>query len=275
MGKIGIALAGGGARGAYQIGAWKALQEFGYDKLVSCYSGASVGSLNAVMFAMGDYKAAETVWLSLDKDTLFTMEKNIYKRVLKEKLNFFNKGIYDTKRLEEMMDETIDYDKVRGHDVFVATTYLGEKRTHFYDLVRTNYEHYFAKDKNMIKYTNLKELDDAHIKSTVLASCAIPVAFKPITIDADTFYDGGILDNTPIQPLKDAGCDKILVIDLFRMNFKKYFEEPDDKVYYINPKKSLRGILDFDPVKIRRRFELGYVDMIKFIEDNPDFFKEN
>ena len=274
MGKIGLALAGGGARGAYQIGAWKALKEFGYDKQIDCFSGASVGSLNACLFAMGDYDKAKQIWLSLEKDTLFHIEKNIYKRFFKERLNFFNKGIYDTSNLERLMDEYIDYDLVKSKDVFVATTFLGDKRSSFYDLLKTNYDHYFTKEGNMIKYTNLKEVNDQAVRSTILASCAIPVAFQPITIDQDTFYDGGILDNTPIQPLKDFGCDKILVIDLFRMNFKKYFEEPDDSVYYINPKKSLRGVLDFDPVKIRRRFELGYVDTIKFIENNPDFFEE-
>lgn len=273
MGKIGIALAGGGARGAYQIGAWKALKEFGYDKQISVYSGASVGSLNAVLFAMGDYQLAEKTWLSLEKDTLFNIEKSIYKRLFKEKLNFFNKGVYNTNQLESMMDEVINYDEIRKHEIYVATTYLGEKRKHFYDLLFTNYEHYFTNDKDMIKYQRLDQLSDENIRKSMLASCAIPVAFKPITIDQDTFYDGGILDNTPIKPLQEAGCDKILVIDLFRMNFKRFIDQKEESVYYIHPKKSLRGILDFDPKKIRRRFELGYVDMCNFLEENPNFFE--
>ena len=67
MKKIGLALAGGGARGAYQIGAWKALKELGIDKQISAYSGASVGSLNAVLFAMEDYNLARETWLKLEK----------------------------------------------------------------------------------------------------------------------------------------------------------------------------------------------------------------
>ena len=49
MKKIGIALSGGGARGAYQIGVWKALKEHGIDTKISAYAGASVGSLNAFL----------------------------------------------------------------------------------------------------------------------------------------------------------------------------------------------------------------------------------
>ena len=275
MGKIGIALAGGGARGAYQVGAWKALREFGYDSKISVYSGASVGSLNAVLFAMGDYELAEKTWLSLDKDSLFNLEKNLFTRLAKEKLNFFNKGVYNTNRLEKIMDEVINYELIKEKEIYVATTFLGNDRKSFFDLLKTNYEHYFTKDHNMIKYQNLRELSEENIRKSMLASCAIPVAFQPITIDSDTFYDGGILDNTPIKPLQDAGCDKILVIDLFRMNFKRFIDSEDDSVYYIHPKKSLRGILDFDQAKIRRRFELGYVDTCSFLEKNPDLFKEN
>jgi NTE family protein len=273
MGKIGLALAGGGARGAYQVGAWKALKEAGYNHVFDMYSGASVGSLNASLFAMEDYDLAERVWLNLDKTSLFNIEKNIMKRLFKEKLNFFNKGIYNTKKLEKLMNNTIDYDKVRNHKVFVATTYLGEKRSSFFDLIRTNYEHYFVKDHSMIKYKNLSELDNEAIKKTILASCAIPVAFQPITIDGDTFYDGGLLDNTPITPLKEAGASKILVIDLFRVNFRRLLDKDED-VYYLHPSKGLRGVLDFDPKQIQRRFDLGYKDMKAFLEEHPDFFEE-
>ena len=274
MGKIGLALAGGGARGAYQIGAWKAFREYGIDDLITCYSGASVGSLNAVLFAMGDYEKAKNTWLSLDKDSLFNLEKKIYKRLFKEKLNFFNKGIYNTKRLERLMDETIDYSLLKDKEVYVATTFLGEERRHFYDLLKTNFDHYFKSDKNMIKYQNLSELSEEHVRKSMLASCAIPIAFKPITIDQDTFFDGGLLDNTPYQPLKDAGCGKIIIIDLFRMNFKRFRGEKDESLFFIHPKKSLRGILDFDKKRIRRRFELGYVDTVSFLELHAEELRE-
>jgi len=272
--KFGIALAGGGARGAYQIGAWKALKENGYDHLFSVYSGASVGSINASLFAMGDFDLAEQVWFGLQKDSLFHAETSIFKRLLREKFNFFSRGIYSTEKLEEMIEDVIDFDKLRESKVYVATTYLGENREKFYDLFKTNYEHYFNNNKDLIHYRLLSDLDDTEIKYTILASCAIPVAFKPVTINDKTFVDGGMLDNVPIAPLKEAGCDKILVIDLFRVNYKKYLEEPNQNIRYMNPKKGLYGILDFDPAKIRRRFELGYNDMLRFIEENKDFFEE-
>lgn len=269
MAKIGLALAGGGARGAYQIGAWKALKEKGLDKYISAYSGASVGSLNAALFAMDDYDAAYKVWMSLNKDSLFNIEKKIYKRIFKEKLNFLNKGVFDTKQLEELIDQSVDYDKVREKDVFVVTTHLGNEKSTFFDLLRTNYKHYFKSEKQT-KYQNLRHFDDDTIKKILLASCAIPIVFRPIEIANESFYDGGLLDNTPYKPLVDIGCDIVIVIDLFKLSFVKKNTPNGVKLITVNPKRSLRGVLDFNNKYIERRFSLGYKDTIEMIEENKD-----
>lgn len=265
MKKLGIALAGGGARGAYQIGAWKALKEAGLDTKIRAYSGASVGSLNAALFAMGDYELAEKTWLSLDRDSLFNIEKHILKRIFKEKLNFLNRGVYSTKRLEHLLWETIDFDKLKDKEVYVAATHLGDEKSTFFDLIRTNYKHYFKKDQQ-IKYTDLRTISEDVTIKTLLASCAIPIVFRPINIGTETFYDGGVLDNTPYQPLVDAGCDTIIVIDLFTFSAMRMKKVEGVNIHTIYPKKSLRGVLDFSHQYIKRRFDLGYEDMKALLE---------
>jgi NTE family protein len=269
MAKIGLALAGGGARGAYQIGAWKAFKETGLDKCISAYSGASVGSLNAALFAADDYDTAHKMWMRLNKKSLFNIDKKIYKRVFKEKLKFLDKGVFDTKDLEDLIEEALDYDKVREKDVFVATTHLGNEKSTFFDLLRTNYKHYFKSEKQT-KYQNLNVLNDEDIKKTLLASCAIPIVFRPIEIGNETFYDGGLLDNTPYQPLVDIGCDIIIVIDLFKLSFVKKQSAEGVKLITVHPRRSLRGILDFNNKYIERRFELGYKDTLAMIEKHKD-----
>jgi len=269
--KIGLALAGGGARGAYQIGAWKALKELGIVDKISAYSGASVGSLNAVLFAMGDYELAKKVWLNLDKDSLFNIEKQIFKRIYHERLSFFNHGVFSTKRLEKLIDETITFDKIKDKEIYVATTYLGGEKSTFFDLLNTNYKHYFKAD-NQITYHSLKALNSETIKKIMLASCAIPVAFRPIMIGNETFYDGGILDNTPYQPLIDAGCDVIIVIDLFKATFIKKKPVKGARLVTVQPKRSLRGVLDFNNKYILRRFEHGYTDTMEKMSKHLDLF---
>jgi NTE family protein len=269
MKKLGIALAGGGARGAYQIGAWKALKEYGIDQHISAYSGTSVGSLNAALFAMGDYEKAKELWLSLDKDSLFQVEDNLAKRLFKEKLDFFNKGVFHTDKLEEMIRSTIDFDLVKQQEVYVTATHLGGENGTFFDLVKTNFKHYFQKDQQ-VAYLDLRDQTKEETIHTLLASCAIPVVFRPVQIGQETYYDGGVLDNTPYKPLIDAGCDTILIIDLYTFSPMRLKKVEGAKAYTVFPKKGLRGILDFSNRHMQRRFDLGYEDTKALLEEIHD-----
>ena len=61
--EYGLVLEGGGARGAYQIGAWHALQEAGVK--INAVAGTSVGALNAALICMGDLEIAEDIWKNI------------------------------------------------------------------------------------------------------------------------------------------------------------------------------------------------------------------
>ena len=63
-GKCALVLAGGGAKGSYQIGVWRALQEL--DWTPDIITGASVGTLNGCLFTMGKIQEAEDLWRSLE-----------------------------------------------------------------------------------------------------------------------------------------------------------------------------------------------------------------
>ena len=267
--KLGIALAGGGARGSYQIGAWKALLEHGIFDKISAFSGASVGSLNAVLFAMGEYDLAYETWMSLNKDSLFVLEKNILKRIVDEKLKILDRGVYSTDKLEELVFNTVDFDKIKGKEVYITTTHLISEKGSFFDLLYTNYRHYIKKDEQ-IRYININSIEDKEKPNVLLASCAIPVAFQPVKVKNEIFYDGGVLDNTPYKPLIEAGCDTIIVIDLFTFSPMRVRKIKEANVYTVYPKRSLRGILDFSHKHIKHRFDLGYQDMNKLLEQIKD-----
>ncbi len=70
--KLGLVFEGGGGKGAYQIGVWKALHEIGLDKHIAAVSGTSVGALNAFLFAYGDYDLALKIWTELTPLHVFT-----------------------------------------------------------------------------------------------------------------------------------------------------------------------------------------------------------
>ena len=59
---FGLVLSGGGAKGAYEVGVWKALGEYGITDDITVISGTSVGALNAALFACSDSGEAEKLW---------------------------------------------------------------------------------------------------------------------------------------------------------------------------------------------------------------------
>ena len=56
----GLVFAGGGVRGAYHIGVWRAIEELGIK--ISSVCGASIGAVNAAMLCMGAYEDALRLW---------------------------------------------------------------------------------------------------------------------------------------------------------------------------------------------------------------------
>ena len=76
----GLALEGGGAKGAYQIGAWKALREAGIR--FSAVSGTSVGALNGAMIVMDDLQKAEDVWNNIHFSQVMDVDDEEMRRLI-------------------------------------------------------------------------------------------------------------------------------------------------------------------------------------------------
>lgn len=77
---IGLVFAGGGGKGAYQIGTWKYLHQQGMDRYVKAVSGSSVGALNAALFVGGSYEQAESIWENIRPEQILT-PKTVSERI--------------------------------------------------------------------------------------------------------------------------------------------------------------------------------------------------
>lgn len=73
QGDLALVLCGGGGKGAFQIGMWKAMEEVGIYSKIKAVSGSSIGALNAVLFALGDFEQAKKIWYSIRRDTVFSL----------------------------------------------------------------------------------------------------------------------------------------------------------------------------------------------------------
>ena len=112
-----LVLAGGGARGSYQVGVWRALTELGWRPGI--ITGTSVGSLNGAMFALDLYETARDMWLTIrSQDVMELPEQNADLSELHAFLrDVVRQGGMDVSPLEEIVERVLDEDALRASPI--------------------------------------------------------------------------------------------------------------------------------------------------------------
>lgn len=243
----GLVLAGGGGKGAYQAGAFKALWEYGIQDYITAVSGASVGALNAVLFANKDIKAAGAAWESVSRGQFLAIEPSMIDG---------KEGLVSREGLLKMIDDYVNLEQVRTGDVtvYAAATEYDEN----------------GEGQGSIRYFELNNRPQDEIKDILLASSALPFIYTPVQIGDRKYRDGGLTDNLPIEPLYDKGIRHFIVIGLSMDRKIDYDRYPDAEFVYIKPSAEIgdfwNGTLDFTPRGAKVRMNLGYADAKRVLE---------
>lgn len=253
MNSYALVLAGGGAKGAYQIGAWKALREMGIT--FDAIAGTSIGSINGALIAADDYDNACNLWcdISLDKglriidelpdsENLFS-KKNwgvLFKEVIKN-------GGLDASPTKDFLQKYIDERKTREKKIplYLVTVQMSQGVTP--------------------REISLDEIPEGELVDYLLASSNIPLA-TGIGPEGEKFLDGGVYDNIPIMTLKKQGYNKFIIIDI--SNIKGVGHAPNlynSQIVYIKPYNTemLGSFMDLENDLVEKRFALGYLDAKK------------
>ena len=116
---IGLVLSGGGGKGAYQVGVLKVLQEQGLLDDVTAIAGASIGAVNAMLFAMGDIKIMYDAWKEIDMDTVFDIDLNM----IAERRLYFSRN-----EMLAMLERFIDIEKIKAdkRDIYFSISKVNE-----------------------------------------------------------------------------------------------------------------------------------------------------
>jgi NTE family protein len=240
MSKLGLCLAGGGARG-------------GILNQVSGFSGTSIGSVNAALLATMPVEKAYQLWLGVTTDEIKRTE-SIFSRIRMEKIKLIENGIFTIEALRARLVDYIDEDALKRATVFVT---LSKGGTHY------------IKKEQKTWYPCLKDYAKDDMIDMILASCSIPIVFPPVTLEDHRYYDGGVFDNVPITPLIEAGCDEIICIPLHLFDRFSLSAHHSVKLYEIRSKHLLGSHLKFDPEHSKRLYQLGYEDACAYFEDHP------
>lgn len=247
-GKLGLVLSGGGSKGAYEIGVYKALRKLG--KKPDIITGTSVGALNGVLLVQKDYYSAVKLWRSISFSRVYDENSfpvcdnsdlaSIYKLYAKA---FITEGGMDVSKLRLL------FDKYYNPRKFFASKID-------YGLVTYNLT------KNKPLFMTKKDLTADTVKDYVMASASCYPAFKPQKIGDDLYIDGGYYDNLPINLAIDLGASEIIAVDLRAVGFKRP-NKADVPVTTISPRNKIVSFLVFDKEKSREALRFGYNDTMK------------
>lgn len=265
-----LVLSGGGGKGAYQVGVLKALSEYGIDKEIKAFSGASIGAINAALIQTENINNIVKIWMNVEVERIIRRKKSFVDRVLREedKLNYRiaeKLGFFSRSGLVKKL-ESLDMDKILNsrNETYISVvdiTDISEK-----DREEKAAKGWFYGEKiGETKYMYLKNYCKKEIIDILLASSAIPILFKPVEIHGRIYIDGGINQNIPMDPLYNMGYTQIIVISCNQIDEKKLkFKYPNAEIKVFQPSRYLgnmfTGTLNFNKISIKKRMNLGYYD---------------
>lgn len=238
-----LVLAGGGARGSYQVGVWRALTELGWNPQI--ITGTSVGSLNGAMFALDLYETARDMWTSIRSQDVMELPEET--RNLTELHQFLRDvvraGGMDVTPLEEIVERVLDEDALRASPIRFGLVTV-EKRG--------------LKPREL----PLEEIPKGKVKDYLLASAACFPALRAKQIDGVQFLDGGYRDNMPTALAQKMGAEELVCVDLEGVGITLP-NRTGLPTTMVRSYWELGDILHFDPDTARRNIELGYYDTLR------------
>ncbi len=257
--KYGLALEGGGAKGAYQIGVVKALIDNGYE--FEAVVGTSIGALNAAMVVQDRIDDAIDLWSNISYEKMFNVDDKKVSSALSAKIDLeivkyfsskfgqiLKNGGISTENIRKILIDNVDEKKVRKSKMKfgLVTVCLSDKE---------------------VKQVFIDEIPKGELIDYLMATSSLPV-FKRAKIDNKSYLDGGVYDNCPVEMLEKKGIKNVIAIRNYKRmrirNYKNIIKKNDINLYMVEPVDNLPGILKFDSKNTNELLRLGYFDGIKF-----------
>ena len=249
--KRAVVLSGGGTKGAFELGVWKALNELSIE--YDIVTGTSIGSINGALMCMKDYDRCENMWKSMTMTDMMNepLEKKEVLREIIEKpplpgdvmSGTLLSGAVDNSPFQSFVESHIDEDEMRRSDVDygLVTVRLRDRKP-------------FLLTKN--------DIEEGQICEYIIASSSVYPVFPMHMIGDDYYIDGMYYDNLPIDLAVSMGGTELIVVDLHtEPQHPNYLGRP--YVTYITPSEDLGGILEFDPERIEKNINMGYRDAMR------------
>ncbi len=205
---VGLALSGGGIRGIAHAGVLKALLDNGIK--IDVIGGTSSGALIGVLYAMGytpeyiyeAFKLYSKEIVGLNSNLIFS---GVSSKIFGGEVEI--KGFKSGESLEKAYNKMAlrkGYKSVGEIlDLPVVITSVD---------IRNGKEYIFTNSVPNVENTD-KYITNIEVGKAVRASSSFPGIFCPCEFEGHSFYDGGILDNVPVEEVRKQGVDKVIAVN--------------------------------------------------------------
>jgi len=205
--KVGLVLSGGGAKGAVHLGIIKALEENNIP--INYISGTSIGAVVGSLYAMG-YTPDEILELFVSEEFYYWQTGKV-----EEKYRYFfrkNPDQPDFVRFNIPLNDSLS---IKTTDLLpnslINPIQMNQAFLQLFAQANAqcqgNFDNLFVPFLCIASDVFNKEMvlfRKGDLGSAVRASMTFPLVFKPILKDSIPLFDGGIYDNFPVNPMKDA-----------------------------------------------------------------------
>lgn len=300
--KLGLVLAGGGAKGAYHVGALQYLAELGFSPHI--IAGTSIGALNGAVLASEQpfnqaVRRLSTLWDQLGRAEILRPNSGAVLPVLSYaaqtlvptfstwSMNFLveqqllrrHTAIFDPEPIERLLQEAVNLKNLQDGTelwvtVFPSLHIPGLK----YDWLMGLIDLLRAQTGTSAHWLRAQDCkDEGTLYSLLLASAAIPLAFPKRTVNGQHYVDGGLADNVPLRALSKQGCTHAIVIHLQNGSTWNRHNFPQQTVIEIRPQQpidkfdtpvlgDISALLDFSSDRITELKQRGYEDARRCME---------
>ncbi|MBR2042614.1 MAG: patatin-like phospholipase family protein [Oscillospiraceae bacterium] len=252
--KRAIVLAGGGAKGSYQFGFWKAIRELGIDFQI--VTGSSVGALNGALMASGLYESGLSMWHTITTQDIIETSPSTLSQMI------------DTEGIVSSLKSFLGDLSENAVNVKMDPFPLGELIAKYLDekLLRESEIEFgimVSEYPNMKSHpVTLPEIPYGMLEDYLLASSTVYPSMEPKNIAGKRYVDGGYSDNFPINLALDMGAEDIIGVNLRASGIEAKYET-DYPVRVIRPWFDLGPVMDFVPEIAERNIALGYNDTMR------------
>lgn len=272
--KIGLVLSGGGAKGAYQIGMFRALEELGLADQICTISGTSIGALNGMAYAAKGVGGVRRMMFGFGEQMAVVKQQTSHEQITASR--------EAVSRGEVTVEQFVTDPAFSEYDAGVFSAFLEELLPDA--LLKTYSQSLYACAYSLNgcrpEYFHLNGRTAQQQRDLILASASLPFVFPPVKYQDSYYLDGGVVpqvcgsmaekaDKIPLKPIISEPIDAILV------NFLNPADQIDTsgvpkqtKYLELRPSRPLEkypgeGTLDFSEDRLRSHEALGYLDTME------------